>query len=59
MLAVGRDDVAALNEAARATLRHSGHLGMRGLEFGAAGCVFSFGILLLTGYMASERMGLF
>jgi nickel/cobalt exporter len=32
---------------------------MRGLEFGAAGCVFCFGILLLTGYMASERMGLF
>jgi nickel/cobalt exporter len=32
---------------------------MRGLEFGAAGCVFAFGILLLTGYMASERMGLF
>jgi nickel/cobalt transporter (NicO) family protein len=32
---------------------------MRGLEFGAAGCVLVFGILLLTGYMASERMGLF
>ena len=32
---------------------------MRGLEFGAAACVFAFGILLLTGYMASERMGLF
>ena len=32
---------------------------MRGLEFGAAGCVLPFGILLLTGYMASERMGLF
>ena len=32
---------------------------MRGLEFGAAGCVLAFGILLLTGYMASERMGLF
>jgi nickel/cobalt transporter (NicO) family protein len=32
---------------------------MRGIEFGAAGCVLAFGILLLTGYMASERMGLF
>ena len=32
---------------------------MRGLEFGAAGCVLAFGFLLLTGYMASERMGLF
>ncbi len=32
---------------------------MRGLEFGAAGFVFACGILLLTGYMASERMGLF
>jgi nickel/cobalt transporter (NicO) family protein len=32
---------------------------MRGLEFGAAGCVLAFGLLLLTGYMASERMGLF
>ena len=32
---------------------------MRGLEFAAAGCVLTFGVLLLTGYMASERMGLF
>jgi nickel/cobalt transporter (NicO) family protein len=32
---------------------------IRGVEFGAAGLVFAFGILLLTGYMASERMGLF
>jgi nickel/cobalt transporter (NicO) family protein len=32
---------------------------MRGIEFGAAGCVLAFGVLLLTGYMASERMGLF
>ena len=36
-----------------------GSVVMRGLEFGAAGLVFAFGILLLTGYMASERMGLF
>jgi nickel/cobalt transporter (NicO) family protein len=32
---------------------------VRGVEFGAAGLVFAFGVLLLTGYMASERMGLF
>jgi nickel/cobalt transporter (NicO) family protein len=32
---------------------------VRGLEFGAAGLVLTFGILLLTGYMATERMGLF
>jgi nickel/cobalt exporter len=32
---------------------------VRGVEFGAAGLVLLFGILLLTGYMASERMGLF
>ena len=31
----------------------------RGVEFGAAGLVFTFGLLLLTGYMASERIGLF
>jgi len=36
-----------------------GGLVVRGVEFGAAGLVFAFGILLLTGYMASERMGLF
>jgi len=36
-----------------------GSILMRGIEFGAAGVVFTFGILLLTGYMASERMGLF
>ena len=32
---------------------------MRGLEFAAAGLVLVCGVLLLTGYMASERMGLF
>jgi nickel/cobalt exporter len=36
-----------------------GSLAMRGIEVGAAGLVLTFGILLLTGYMASERMGLF
>ena len=32
---------------------------MRGMEAGAAALILAFGILLLTGYMASERMGLF
>jgi nickel/cobalt exporter len=32
---------------------------VHGLEFGAAGLMLLFGILLLTGYMASERMGFF
>jgi ABC-type nickel/cobalt efflux system permease component RcnA len=32
---------------------------IRGIEFGAAGLVLACGLLLLTGYMASERMGLF
>jgi hypothetical protein len=32
---------------------------MRRAELAAAGCVLAFGVLLLTGYMASERMGLF
>lgn len=36
-----------------------GSIVVRGLEFGAAGLVLLFGVLLLTGYMASERMGLF
>jgi nickel/cobalt transporter (NicO) family protein len=47
--------------AARIAAKPTGHSGvlMRGVEFGAAGLVFAFGILLLTGYMASERIGLF
>jgi nickel/cobalt transporter (NicO) family protein len=36
-----------------------GSVVVRGLEFGAAGLVLTFGVLLLTGYMATERMGLF
>jgi nickel/cobalt exporter len=32
---------------------------MRGVEAGAAALILAFGVLLLTGYMASERMGLF
>lgn len=33
-----------------------GSVFLRGIEVGAAGLVFTFGILLLTGYMASERL---
>ena len=36
-----------------------GALALRGIEVGAAVLVITFGIALLTGYMASERMGLF
>jgi hypothetical protein len=32
---------------------------LRGIEVGAAVLVMAFGALLLTGYMASERMGMF
>jgi nickel/cobalt exporter len=32
---------------------------VRGVEAGAAALILAFGVLLLTGYMASERMGLF
>ena len=36
-----------------------GTLALRGVEVGAALLVVVFGVLLLTGYMVSERMGLF
>ncbi|HUZ34326.1 MAG TPA: nickel/cobalt transporter [Xanthobacteraceae bacterium] len=36
-----------------------GTLILRGIEVGAAVVVMAFGVLLLTGYMASERMGMF
>jgi nickel/cobalt transporter (NicO) family protein len=36
-----------------------GTLALRGIEVGAAVLVIAFGLLLLTGYMASERMGMF
>jgi hypothetical protein len=47
--------------AKRIVLRPTGYgvVVMRGIEFAAAGFVLAFGVLLLTGYMASERMGLF
>ena len=53
--------VSAKTLAKRVAHRSTGYGGvlLRGVEFGAAGLVFAFGILLLTGYMASERMGLF
>jgi nickel/cobalt exporter len=53
--------VGAKAMAKRMAQRPSGYgaILMRGVELGAAGCVLAFGILLLTGYMASERMGLF
>ncbi|MFZ3358536.1 MAG: nickel/cobalt transporter [Xanthobacteraceae bacterium] len=58
--------VATLSVAAKALAKRIVHkptgygaLVMRGIEFGAAGFVLAFGVLLLTGYMASERMGLF
>ncbi len=55
-LAVGARALA--NRVARKPTGYSGVF-MRGLECGAAGLVLAFGVLLLTGYMASERMGLF
>jgi nickel/cobalt transporter (NicO) family protein len=36
-----------------------GTLALRGIEVGAALLIMLFGLLLLTGYMVSERMGLF
>jgi nickel/cobalt exporter len=36
-----------------------GTLALRGIEVGAAVLVMTFGALLLTGYMVSERMGMF
>jgi nickel/cobalt exporter len=42
-----------------ATRTGYGALALRGVEVGAALLVMVFGLLLLTGYMASERMGMF
>ena len=55
-LAVGAKTVA--KQLAGRPVGYGGVL-VRGVELGAAGLVLAFGILLLTGYMASERMGLF
>ena len=55
-LAVGAKSLAKRFAAARAGY---GALVLRGVEVGAAGLVIVVGVALLTGYMASERMGLF
>ncbi len=55
-LAVGAKSLAQRIAATRAGY---GALALRGVEVGAAVLVVLFGVLLLTGYMASERMGLF
>jgi len=55
-LAVGAKSLAQRIAATRAGY---GALALRGVEVGAAVLVILFGVLLLTGYMASERMGLF
>jgi nickel/cobalt transporter (NicO) family protein len=55
-LAVGAKSLAKRFATARAGY---GALVLRGVEAGAAGLVILVGVLLLTGYMASERMGLF
>jgi nickel/cobalt exporter len=52
-VAVGARDLAARLAAHRGG---AGVLAMRGLEMLAALLVLAFGVLLLTGYMASERL---
>jgi nickel/cobalt transporter (NicO) family protein len=44
--------------AMRSRARGYGTLAVRGVEVGAALLVIVFGIALLAGYIASERMGL-
>jgi nickel/cobalt transporter (NicO) family protein len=53
--------VAARAAAKKVAARRPGYgaLALRGIEVGAAVLVMAFGALLLTGYMASERMGMF
>jgi nickel/cobalt transporter (NicO) family protein len=53
--------VAAKAAAKRVAATRAGYgtLALRGVEVGAALLVMTFGGLLLTGYMASERMGMF
>jgi nickel/cobalt exporter len=55
-LAVGARTVAKRFAATRPSY---GTLMLRGIEVGAAVLVMAFGVLLLTGTMASERMGMF
>ena len=53
--------VAAKAVATRLAVARAGYgtLALRGVEVGAALLIMMFGALLLTGYMVSERMGLF
>jgi nickel/cobalt transporter (NicO) family protein len=53
--------VGARTAAKRVASTRSGYgtLALRGIEVGAAVLVMAFGAMLLTGYMASERMGMF
>jgi nickel/cobalt transporter (NicO) family protein len=53
--------VGAKAAAQRIVGQRVGYAGLlvRAVEFAAAGVVLSFGVLLLTGYMASEHMGFF
>ena len=53
--------VAAKAAAKRFATTRAGHgsLVLRGVEVGAALLVMVFGVLLLTGTMATERMGMF
>ncbi len=55
-LAVGAKTLAKRFAASRAGY---GALALRGIEVGAAALVMVFGVLLLTGFTASERMGMF
>jgi nickel/cobalt transporter (NicO) family protein len=55
-LAVGAKAAAKRFVATRAGY---GALVLRGLEVGAALLVMALGVLLLTGYLASERLGMF
>jgi nickel/cobalt exporter len=55
-LAVGAKAVATRFAASRSGY---GALLLRGVEVGAALLITVFGVLLLTGYMVSERMGMF
>jgi nickel/cobalt exporter len=55
-LAVGAKAAATRFAAARSGY---GTLMLRGVEVGAALLIMLFGLLLLTGYLASERMGMF
>jgi nickel/cobalt transporter (NicO) family protein len=59
--AVATVAVAAKAAAKRLAAARAGYgsLALRGMEVGAALLVTAFGVLLLAGYMASERMGMF